>query len=456
MATACLFSMINMYSQGFQTREMVGNVFIVENPDLGSQVVVQSEKGLVVFDSFWSTGTEELFRQEIIRSLNRSDFAYIVNMVDRLDMIGGNAALDAAVVVGQDHIADKYRNGATVKEELSELVEMWREKEGYSRDRLQNLEAGSEEAREEQEWLNQCRQRADDLEHDFSLVKPQITYQDTLTLDLGNLSLHLSWFGETGNYRGLTVAVIPEAELAILSKSILFPLYHLAPYPQPDYGILDVPHWIDLLEEILEGDHAVSYLLLSDHNQFISTDRMKEHLEYIRKLWNSVRSLDNEGMDLKKIQDRLSLENNFSFVIEMQVYKDNGDFWIRPQHQLHVKLFYLQGKNLASELVKNEGYESIQSSLEQLRNNSKAYYFDEQMMDRIAFVWMDQGHQAEALEVYKLNAGIFPLSFRANFNLAEAYLKTGDKQSALASLKSCMELDPDNEAARETLKKLTQ
>ena len=118
MATAYLFSMINMYSQGFQTREMVGNVFIVENPDLGSQVVVQSEKGLVVFDSFWSTGTEELFRQEIVRSLNRSDFAYIVNMVDRLDMIGGNAALDAAVVVGQDHIADKYRNGATVKEEL--------------------------------------------------------------------------------------------------------------------------------------------------------------------------------------------------------------------------------------------------------------------------------------------------------------------------------------------------
>jgi hypothetical protein len=55
MATGCLFSMINMYSQGFQTREIVDNVFIVENPDLGSQVVVQSEKGLVVFDSFWST-----------------------------------------------------------------------------------------------------------------------------------------------------------------------------------------------------------------------------------------------------------------------------------------------------------------------------------------------------------------------------------------------------------------
>ena len=456
MGTGCLFSMINMYSQGFQTREMVDNVFIVENPDLGSQVVVQSEKGLVVFDSFWSRGTEELFRNEITKSLNRSDFAYIVNMVDRLDLIGGNAALEESVVVGQDNIADKFRNGATVEEELSELVEMWREKEGYSRDRLQNLETGSEEAREEREWLNQCRQRADDLEHDFSLVMPQISFQDTLTLDLGDLSLHLSWFGETGNYRGLTMAVIPEAELAVLSKSILFPLYHLAPYPQPDYGVLDVPRWIDLLEGILEGDHAVSYLLLSDHDEFISMDRMKEHLEYIRRLWNSVRSLDNEGMDLQEIQDRLSLENDFAFVKEMQVYKDNGDFWIRPQHQLHVKLFYLQGKNLASELIKNEGFESIQSCLEHLRKNTMAYYFDEQLIDRIAFVWMDQGHQTEALEVYKLNAGTFPRSFRANYNLAEAYLKAGDKQSALASLMCCVKLDPDNEAAREALKKLTQ
>ena len=447
---------MNVYSQEFQTREMVQDVFIVENPNLGSQVVVQSENGLVVFDSFWSTGTEELFRNEIRKSLNRSDFAFVVNMVDRLDMIGGNAALEGAVVVGQDHIADKYRNGAIVKEELADLVDMWREKEGYSRDRLQNLEAGSEDAVEEQEWMNQCRQRADDLEHDFSLVLPQISYQDTLTLDLGNLTMHLFWFGETGNYRGLTMAVVPEAELAILSKSILFPLYHLAPYPQPDYGVLDVPRWITLLEGILEGDHPVSCLLLSDHSQLISISRMNEHLEYIRRLWNSVRSLDNEGMSLQEIQDRLSLENEFSFVKDMQVYKENGDFWIRPQHQLHIKLFYLQGKNLASELIKNEGYKSIQSSLNQLISDPKAYYFDEQMIDRLAYVWMDQGYPAEALEVYKLNTGIFPRSASANYNLAVAYLKTGDKQSAQASLKNCLELDPDHEDAREALQKLMQ
>jgi tetratricopeptide (TPR) repeat protein len=116
----------------------------------------------------------------------------------------------------------------------------------------------------------------------------------------------------------------------------------------------------------------------------------------------------------------------------------------------------LQGKNLASELIKNEGYKSIQSSLNQLRSDPKAYYFDEQMIDRLAYVWMDQGYPAEALEVYKLNTGIFPRSASANYNLAVAYLKTGDKQSAQASLKNCLELDPDHEDAREALQKLMQ
>lgn len=456
MVTGCLFSMMNLYSQGFQTREMVDNVFIVENPDLGSQVVIQSEKGLVLFDSFWSRGTEELFRNEITKSLNRSDYAYIVNMVDRLDLIGGNAALEGAVIIGQDHITDKYRNGAVVKEEQSELVEMWREKEGYSRERLQNLDAGSVDAAEEQEWMNQCRQRAVDLEQDFSLVLPQVSYQDTLTLDLGNLTMHLFWFGETGNYRGMTMAVVPEAKLAILSKSILFPLYHLAPYPQPDYGILDVPRWITLLEGILEGDHAVSYLLLSDHDQFISVDRMKEHLEYIRRLWNSVRSLDNEGMDLQEIQDRLSLENDFSFVKDMQVYRENGDFWIRPQHQLHVKLFYLQGKNLASELLKKSGYGSVQSTLEQLRSKPEDFYIDEQLLDRVAYVWMDQGHNSEAVSIYLYNTERFPGSSGAYCNLAEAYLKVGDQQHAISSFEKSVAIDPENERAREALKELIQ
>ena len=456
MATISLLSPVKIKSQEFQTREIVDNVFIVSNPDLGSQVVVQSDKGLVTFDSFWSGKTARLFKDEILRSIDRSDFSYVIDMVDRLDLIGGNEAMKEAVIIGHENIITKYRNDQAVQEELSELIDMWREKEGYSRNRLQNLEPGSDEAKEEQEWMNQCKSRADDLENDFSIVLPEISYGDQMTLDLGNLSLDLYWFGETGKYSGLTMAVIPEEKLAILSKSILFPVHHLAPNPLPDFGLLDVPRWIALLEEILEGENAVTNIVLSDYDQVISTDLMKSHLHYIRQLWERVKYLEAEGKSLHEIQDQLSLEKEFAFVKDMELYKNHGDFWVRPQHELHIKLFFLQGKLLASEIIKNGGVESIQVSLEKVKSHRNDLYFDEQMLNRIAYVWMDKGHVSEAIEVYKLNADSFPHSFNAQNSLAEAYLRKGDTTNALKSFEKSLELDPENEGVQKALKELSR
>ena len=70
MIAISLLSQMTLYSQGFQTREVFENVFIVSNPDLGDQLVLQSEEGLVIFDSFWSGKTEGIFKEEISKALN--------------------------------------------------------------------------------------------------------------------------------------------------------------------------------------------------------------------------------------------------------------------------------------------------------------------------------------------------------------------------------------------------
>jgi len=268
--------------------------------------------------------------------------------------------------------------------------------------------------------------------------------------------MDLYWFGETGKYSGLTMAVIPEEKTAILSKSILFPVHHLAPNPLPDFGLLDVPRWIALLEEILEGENAVSNIILSDYDQVISTDLMKSHLHYIRQLWDRVKYLEAEGKSLQEIQDQLSLDKEFAFVKDMELYKSHGDFWVRPQHELHIKLFYLQGKLLASEIIKNGGTESIQVSLEKIKSHRGELYFDEQMTSRIAYVWMDMGHVSEAIEVYKLNTRSFPQSFNAHYGLAEAYLKKGDTINAIKSFEKALELDPENEGVQKAIKELSR
>jgi len=65
-------------------KKVSDKVFILSNPDLGDQVVVQSEKGLVVFDSSWSEKTARNFKDEISKTLDRNDFSYVINMTERV------------------------------------------------------------------------------------------------------------------------------------------------------------------------------------------------------------------------------------------------------------------------------------------------------------------------------------------------------------------------------------
>ena len=449
-----LVSLGKIYSQGFQTKEVSDNISIVTNPDLGNQVVVQSAQGLVIFDSFWSGKTARLFKEDISKTMQRNDFSYVINMVDRLDMFGGNAAYKDAVIVGHENILAKYSNEKVLKAEVTELIEMWRYKEEMSRNRLKDFEKESEKAKEEQEWMNICKSRADELEYGFDLALPQILYKDRMTLNLEDITINLMWFGETGNYRGLSMAIIPEERLAILNKAIIYPMLHLAPYVHPDYGVLDVLRWIALFEELLEGENAVTKIILSDDDRVYSREEWLSHLKYIRMLWESVRTADAEGRTLQEIQEQLSLDKDFAFVKEMLAYKNSSDAWIRPQHELHIKQFYLQNKTLASEILKEGGPEFLQASLKKIRGAGSEMYFDEMYINRIGYSWMSKGYNSEAIEVFKLNAETFPQSFNAYDSLGEIYLKIGDNKNAANNYKKSLELNPDNNNAENILEKL--
>ena len=61
-------SFTNASAQDFHIKEISDKVFIVSNPDLGNQLVIQSKKGLVIFDSFWSEKTAGIFKEEISKT----------------------------------------------------------------------------------------------------------------------------------------------------------------------------------------------------------------------------------------------------------------------------------------------------------------------------------------------------------------------------------------------------
>ncbi len=456
VVSLCLATPMRAGEGGFETSNITGNIYFITDPGGGeSQLVIKSGKGLVVFDTFWSEITARKYKEAIAAALGSDDFTYVINMVDRLDMFGGNAAYKNSTIVGHAAFLDKYEGKeAEVNAEISRLIEMWRWKEKVSRERLPQHEPGSDREKGEIRWMNTCGQRAEELEKGFSLVLPSKIYRDRMTLDLGDMTLELIWFGKAG-YDGMTIAVVPEEKVAIIPGFIMHS-QHLAPYPQGRYATLDVPRWIAVLEELLTGENAVEKVIC-DISDVWTVERARTHLDYIKALWERVEAAEERGETLAEISDRLSLDNEFSFVKKMQVYIDHGDDWVRPQHQSHVRLFYLQHKNLACEMIRREGKSSISDGVRKVRDlraGGGDVYVDETSMNDLGYDLLGRSRFSDAIEVLNLNAEAFPQSANAYDSLAEAYAKGGDTEKAVMNYKKSLELNPKNDNAREMLKKL--
>jgi tetratricopeptide (TPR) repeat protein len=447
------------HAQGLQVRQISDKILIAAAADSGEcQLVIKSEKGLVAIDTFWSEITAWKYKKEIAKALHRDDFAYALNLVDRLDMFGGNAAYKEAKIIGHDSFLGKYKGKEKeVEAEIGQLIEMWREKAEISRKRLEVHEKGSEKAIKEERWMKTCMQRAEELEKGFSLLLPELFFNDRMTLDLGDITLKLIWFGKAGNHNGMTVVVIPEEKLAIIPGFILHS-QHLAPYPYGGYAKLDVPRWIAVLEEILEGENAVERVFC-DLGDIWTRERARQHLEYIRGLWNSVKTAEAAGKDLHEIQEQLSLDREFAFVKKMPVYQEHGDQWVRPQHWSHVRVFFLQHKKLASELLANIGPEKIDdaiSRIRKLREKGSGTYFDEVSFIGIGYSLMNAGKFPEAAKVFKFSVELFPKSANAYDSLGEAYMKAGNKRLAIENYKKSLELNPENGNAKKMLEQLQE
>ncbi len=57
----------------------------------------------------------------------------------------------------------------------------------------------------------------------------------------------------------------------------------------------------------------------------------------------------------------------------------------------------------------------------------------------------------EAIEIFKMNVADYPESFNVYDSLGEAYMKSGNKELAIKNYKKSLELNPENENAKNML-----
>ena len=104
------------------------------------------------------------------------------------------------------------------------------------------------------------------------------------------------------------------------------------------------------------------------------------------------------------------------------------------------------------ETIEKSGVEAGLARYRELKAN-RASEFDlgEPQLNGLGYELLQQKRTADAIEVFKLNAELFPQSGNTYDSLAEAYMQGGQKELAIKNYAKSLELDPGNRHAVDQL-----
>jgi tetratricopeptide (TPR) repeat protein len=129
-----------------------------------------------------------------------------------------------------------------------------------------------------------------------------------------------------------------------------------------------------------------------------------------------------------------------------------------PQHMLAVN--YRPAKGFAPSLdsfraeLGRRGFDQAESTYAAMQKESPAFKLDQNAVNTWGYELMSGGHLTEAIDILNLNAKTYPDSGDVFDSLAEAYMRSGQKQRAIDNYKRSLEKDPSNDNARQKLKEL--
>ena len=117
---------------------------------------------------------------------------------------------------------------------------------------------------------------------------------------------------------------------------------------------------------------------------------------------------------------------------------------------------------LDEELAEQYRTKGLKAALDDYAELKKKFYgrasydFGEGSLNSFGYDLLEKKDTAGAIQIFRLNAETFPDSPNVWDSLAEAYMKSGDAKNAQLNYERALTLDPNNENAKEMLKKMKE
>lgn len=107
--------------------------------------------------------------------------------------------------------------------------------------------------------------------------------------------------------------------------------------------------------------------------------------------------------------------------------------------------------------LKEKGIEEATVLFNNLKADTSQYYTSERELNWLGYDFLRanfEGHLQLALEVFKINSILYPISFNVYDSYAEALLKSGRKDLAMLMYQKSLDINPENRGAKEALGKI--
>jgi glyoxylase-like metal-dependent hydrolase (beta-lactamase superfamily II) len=398
-------------------------------------IAVAGRDGLLVIDTGIAPSLTERYRKAIVETFGRSDFAYVVNTHYHFDHSDGNQVFADAVIVGHERCREEMlrfgerKTGFVARQRAR--VEGWqRQAAGLDPEsgpalRLRDIEAS---------YSLMC----DDLDQNFVLTPPNLTFSDRLSLQLGDLTARLYYWGQ-GTHTGDDVLVHIPDEGLVATGDLFYPGgIQFAVQP----GV-DVDRQLGVLDAVLEGESVRHVVTV--HNGIMSRDDLVIRRDYISALSKELTAARQRGDRFTDLRAGLTVSSTFPDLERLDI----DPATLERQHQSNLINLWMElsGAEKAAPIIERTIRERGIATAgcrfrEMLAEREERFFFDE------------NGLLDEAIAVFRMNVVLYPDSWNVYDSLAESCMNRGDDELAVAYYEKSLDLNPDNENGFNMLRRL--
>ena len=407
-------------------------------------IVLASRRGLVVVDTGVLPSQGAALRSAIEREFGRSDFAYVINTHSHFDHTDGNQAFADVPIIGHQNAVREMIRSYQGPAALGGFLQNRERYQSQLQNELKMAAAGSRDETRIREQLAENSALLDDFRQGrLILTFPTILFNDRMSLDLGDLTLDLIYFGRAHTESDILVHV-PQLRL-LLTGDLFFKAY----LPSFRPGRSDPPRWFQVLDGLPSGAQAVERVI-GGHDELITGDDLRAQVAYLRDIWDGVAAARRDGLTLAAAKEHLQFDNKYPSLAGLPRTWRGQDL-----HLANVEAAWrLQSESAAQALetlIASRGLEEGVAEYRKSISGNERYSVAENELNALGYRYLQSGRTAEAVAVFEVNAEAFPRSWNVWDSLAEAHFNQDDWDKAEEFYKKSVELNPENQNGRSQL-----